>query len=303
MAACPRSIALASLGGALALAQGVVAERLAPGYAQLLGLPSEPEISSATYEIAGEGLPSTVRVMRFPYALPTRDLGGGWSLRGHLSAGYLKMTAVFEAHPGTIASRWRTFSATGGLGLARALGAGWSATLGLEGGLARLDNHAVFAGGAERLQSSTEGLLFDWQVPAWLLTPSLGFDLRRGLGSGRFQGSLRASRSTIATFHAPTPALRFREHANAFSAAGEWVAPTGWHLAGAPVEGLVLAGTSGFFGGHRDALGFTSVSEVGAGLQVRLPGGLGKLGRVRLSGSWLVGPGLRGWTLGVGTGG
>lgn len=300
MALHPRWIALGAMVGAPCLAQAGGADRLAPGYAQMMELSAEPEISSATYEFRGGAVPYSVRVTRIPYESKVTDLGGGWALRGRLSAGYLKATTVFNTNPGTVATRWRTFSLTGGLGLEKALGSGWTAGLGLEGGLARLDNHAVYKGDAEVFQPILDGVLFNWQVPAWLFIPSLGVRWIEEGRLGKLRAKARVSRATVSTFHAPDPGLRFREASNAFSLSGELVTDTGWRVAGAPVDRVLLGGTSGFFGANRDALGFTSVSELGGGLQVRLPGRLGGLGKVRLSGSWLAGPGLRGWTFGLG---
>jgi hypothetical protein len=67
-----------------------------------------------------------------------------------------------------------------------------------------------------------------------------------------------------------------------------------------PLDWVVLAGYAGFFGPNRDALGFTSVAEVGVGVEVPLSKNSEKPKRIRLSASYLFGNNVTGWTIGLG---
>jgi hypothetical protein len=80
----------------------------------------------------------------------------------------------------------------------------------------------------------------------------------------------------------------------------EYVHPTPWRMLDRPLAAVGFVGYAGFFGANRDVFGFTGVAEVGAGLQAPLAVDKPNAERVRVSGSYLFGSGVRGWTIGAG---
>lgn len=71
-------------------------------------------------------------------------------------------------------------------------------------------------------------------------------------------------------------------------------------LAEHPLDGMLFGGDAGFFGPNRDALGFKSVAELGAGVEVPLATGANASSRVRLGASYLFGPRVEGWSVTLG---
>ncbi|MBY0439768.1 MAG: hypothetical protein K2W80_16405, partial [Burkholderiales bacterium] len=66
-----------------------------------------------------------------------------------------------------------------------------------------------------------------------------------------------------------------------------------------PLNWVAYGGYAGFFGANRDALGFSSVTEIGAGLELPTSTGRPQSERARLAAGLLFGPYVRGWTVGV----
>lgn len=282
------------------------AANLAPGYAQLLSLPVSDDFSAATYEVASAQTvePTVIRVYRIPLDGTLRALDGGAELRWRASGGYLTMTSTFAVPglptgPGEAFFRWRTLSATGGLAYQQPLGGGFSWTASLDAGLARLENATTYTGGAEALGPILDGTLSNWQTPAWLATPALSLDYRHQAPTTQWWVRGHLARTWISTFSTPDPLLDVHEATQAASVKVERIARTPFTVAGMPVDSLLLGSYSGYFGPNRDTLGFTTIGELGCGLELGLGGPLKALGRVRLSGSYLFGPNLRGWTLGL----
>ena len=76
------SAAMAGLGLSAQSATGsqqLEAPGVAPGYAQLLSIPVDSDLSAATYNVNDEGQPATIRVFRLPYTLTLKQLRPGLS--------------------------------------------------------------------------------------------------------------------------------------------------------------------------------------------------------------------------------
>jgi hypothetical protein len=65
-----------------------------------------------------------------------------------------------------------------------------------------------------------------------------------------------------------------------------------------PLRWVAYGGYAGFFGANRDALGFTSVADVGAGIESRIAPEREKSERLRVSAGYLFGDHVSGWTIG-----
>lgn len=297
-------IALAVPAAAQSVRDVVAGARLGSGYAGLLNLAATPDISAATYKVTGNDAPFSIDVLRVPYESRLLTLSSDVDLYWKVAGGYLSadQNLVTQDRAGSISSDWSAYSLTGGLLAKIGLGSGFTLVPGLDLSLARLKNDADYAGAATALQPFLDGLLFNWHSDAYLVTPNVALEWRIAEEERRISVVGHVAWSWISTFDASDSVLKFNETAGAYSIRADYAAPTGMKVLQRPLDWLVLAGYAGFFGPNRDALGFTSVAEVGLGVEVALSKSAEKPDRARLSASYLFGPNVTGWTVGLGLG-
>ncbi len=278
------------------------AARLGPGYAQMLNVAATPDVSAARYDV-GTNPSSTIDVYRFPYETPIASPAPGVEVLARAAAGYMGFETRFPVNPagtgsGAIDARWTAASLTAGLGLNIALGRGWTLLPAIDFSLARLENRARYQGGAAPLGPLLDGRLFNWSTDATLVTPSAAVQWLDASPSRVLSLRGHLSWSSIRSHGTSDPALAFNESASGWSVRAERLAPTGFDAFGMPMHWAIVAGGAGFFGPNRNALGFTHVAELGAALEI--PVSRQAPTRLRLGASGLIGPDVRGWTLGVG---
>jgi hypothetical protein len=201
---------------------------------------------------------------------------------------------------GNIASKWSAYSLTGGLLAKIRFGEGFTLVPALDVGAARLDNHADYTGGATFLQPVLDGLLLNWQSSAWLVTPNLGLEWTHANADRTYSVRGHVAWSWISSFAETDPVLKFNETAGVYSIRAERVAPTGKNIFDRSLGWVLFGGYAGFFGPNRNALGFTSVTEVGIGLEAPLSTSADKPERLRVGASYLFGPNVTGWTISAG---
>jgi len=201
---------------------------------------------------------------------------------------------------GGISSEWSAYSLTGGVLARLRLGNGFTLAPALDAGVARLDNEAGYAGVATILQPSLDGVLFNWRSNAWLVTPSAELAWTRQEGARRTGIRGHVAWSWISSFDESDPVLEFRETAGAYAIRAEHAAPTGMKVLQRPMDWVLFGGLAGFLGANRDALGFTSVAELGVGVEAPLSTRAEKTKRLRLGVSYLSGPDVKGWSVGLG---
>lgn len=248
--------------------------RLGAGYAQIIGLAATPDISAASYEIDSTAKKPTLDVFRLPYQSRWLTLSGDTDLYWRVAGGYLRLKDDFTvnlppADSGTIGSKWMAYSASGGLLAKIRLGNGFTLEPALDIGVARLENGASYGGAAASLQPFLDGLLFNWQTNAWLVTPSIGLEYATTFGEAKATFRAHVARSWIDSFDESDTAQSFRETANIYSIRADCARPVGYTVAGRSLNWVVYGGYAGFFGANSDALGFTSVAEVGAASKCR----------------------------------
>jgi len=278
--------------------------RLGTGYAQILNLAATPDLSAASYRVGTEGPTLTFDVVRLPYQAKWLELSADTDLYWKISGGYLQMKqdlplSASDPGFGSIASKWSAYSVSGGLLAKMRLGNGFTLEPALDFGVARLDNHASYTGAATELQPLFDGLLFNWQANAWLTTPSLALAWSSGDADGRATVRGHVARSWISTFDTTDPVQEFNETANIYSLRAEYAKPSGLQTFGRPLGWVVYGNYAGFFGANRDALGFTAVAELGGGLELPVYTDRANSERLRLSGGYLFGPDVRGWSVGL----
>jgi hypothetical protein len=277
---------------------------LGTGYAQIIGLAATPDIAAAQYEIDSDTTRPKFDVFRLPYQAKWMALSPDSDLYWRIAGGYLRLKDDFSVTlagraPGSIDSTWTAYSASAGLLAKIRLGNGFTLEPALDVGVARLENSATYDGGAAALKPLLNGILFDWQTDAWLVTPSLALEWATNVGEAKATVRGHVARSWISSFDASDPAQSFNEAANVYSIRADYARPTGLVVADRAVDWVVYGGYAGFFGANRDALGFTSVAEVGGGVEAPFAADRPKGERLRLAAGYLFGPDVRGWTIGL----
>jgi hypothetical protein len=276
--------------------------RLGAGYAQMVNLSATPDISAASYRIDGEP-DADLGVLHAPYRAQWREIAPDADLYWKVAAGWLQMkqdlpVALLPGLPSSIDSRWSAAAGSAGLLVKYRLASGFTLEPALDVGLARLTNRADYSGAAVVLQPFLDGLLFNWNVDAWFVTPSIAVEWSAPMAEGKTTVRGHVARSWIGSFDEADPVLHFNETANVYSVRAEYVRPTARRLLDRPLNWVGYVGYAGFFGANRDALGFDSVAEVGGGLEVPIAADRLKAERLRLNAAYLFGSGVRGWTVG-----
>ena len=283
----------------------VASARLGAGYAQMINLSATPDFSAASYRIDAIDPSATLDVVRLPYQAKWLPLSGEADLYWEVAAGWLQFGQDFPWNPapgatGTFGSKWTAWSVGAGLLAKLRLGGGLVVEPGVDVALARLRNRTSYDGSAVVLQPVLDGVLFNWNADAWLVTPGVALEWTRAVGEGSARIRGHVARSRIASFDETDPVQRFREATNNYSIRAEYARPTPWKAFERRVSWVAYGSYAGFFGANRDALGFDAVAEVGGGLELPVATGSSDPQRLRLSASYLFGSDVRGWSVGLG---
>jgi hypothetical protein len=278
---------------------------LGSGYAQMLNLVATPDISAASYRIDSGTSDPTLDVVRVPYRSRWRALSPDADLWWRLSGGYLRLKddqpfTLLSPNDGSVATRWSAYSVAGGLFARVRVGEGLTLVPALDFAVAQLDNKASYSGTAVLLKPLLDGLAFNWRTNAWLATPGVALEWSPAGGEHGVLVRAHVARSWISSFDETDPVLEFSETANVYSLRAEYTAPVEAQVPGRPLQWVLFAGYAGFFGANRDALGFSTVAEAGAGLQAPIGTEWAKSERLRVGASYLFGPDVHGWTVSVG---
>ncbi len=278
--------------------------RLGAGYAQMVGIAAVPGIRSANYNIDSQAGSPTLDVVRVPYEHRWTRLSDNADLYWTVSGGYMRFKddlpiSAFAPDDGSIASRWTGYSGSAGVLAKVRLGQGFKLEPAIDFALARLENSASYSGTATALQPSFDGLLFNWDMNAWLVTPSIALEWATRVYDGELITRGRVARSWISSFDESDPVLAFNQAVNIFSISADYTRATSLHLFDRQVSWVARGGYFGFFGADRDALGFDQVAEVGGGFEIPIAARTAKGERLRLVGAYLFGPDVDGWSGGL----
>lgn len=308
-----RALACALLAGAAACAfaqtppvdfrSQLASARLGTGYAQMINMSATDDLSAASYRIDGLDPKADIDLIHVPYQAKWLTLSPEADLDWRVGAGWLQFKQDFPidvgSQTGGIGAKWSAYSMSGGLALKYRFGDGFVLEPALDVGLARLTSRASYAGAANLLQPVFDGLLFNWNANAWLVTPSVALEWSAPVADGRAKLRGHVARSWIGSFDETDPVQHFNEAANIYSVRGEYSRPTSWTVMERGVNWVAFAGYAGFFGANRDVFGFDGVADVGGGLEVPLAADRPRGERLRFSGAYLVGSGVHGWTVGL----
>jgi hypothetical protein len=290
------------------LAQELAAMHISAGYAQLLNLAATPDITSAYYRISGDesgDSGQTLNLLRIPWQSKLLALSESSDLYWRASGGYLSyktnLPVVVDPYgTGSMGYKSTAFSGTAGVLARTRLGGGFTIEPALDVGVARLLNDSSYTGAATLAQPLTDGMFVNWHTNAWLVTPNLALNWTRETDERRISVSGHVAWSWISSFDESTGFAPFHEQAGAYSVRAELAQPTTLSVLGRPLSWVARAGYGGFYGGNRDALGFTSVADIGLGVETPLQKDNPGSRRITAGVSYLFGPNIWGWSANVG---
>ncbi len=282
----------------------IASARLGTGYAQMINMSATDDLSAATYRVDGIDPAADIDLIHVPYQAKWLTLSPDADLDWRIAGGWLQFKQSYPVNlgpeTGGIGTKWSAYSVSGGLALKYRFGDGFVLEPALDVGIARLTNSASYDGvAANALKPYLDGLLFNWNANAWLVTPSIALEWSTQAGGGRAKVRGHVARSWIGSFDETDPVQHFNEAANIYSVRGEYSHPTSWTVMERGVNWVAFAGYAGFFGANRDVFGFDGVADVGGGFEVPFATDRPRAERLRLSGAYLVGSGVHGWTVGL----
>lgn len=295
-------VALALPATAQTLRDAVSGARLAPGYALILNAAAAPDLSAAHYDVGDSGSGLSIDVLRAPYQRRWLALGEDADLYWKVVGGYLTMDTALPVNsatlgPGRVDTRWSAYSLMGGLLVRWRIADGLTFVPAFDMGVARLQNDASYVGAAGPLQPLFDNLLFNWNTKAQLVTPNAGLEWTAGEPDRRTSVSGHVAWSWISSFGESDPVLSFRETAGTYSIRAEHFRSTGAQIAQRSLGVLVHGGFTGFLGANRNALGFSSVAELGLTFDLPLLANDAQSQRLRFGASYLFGPDVRGYAV------
>ena len=281
--------------------------KIGAGYAAIVDFAVSRDISSANfYPEVGDGVVDpALSHFQFPFRFVFgEDAHGPRPFLQGLFA-YQTLESGFELAPDEfIDSEWKTygFSVSGGYDVP--LSEHLSLLPVLSVGYGRLENRAAYSGPISEalLQPALAGLIFDWESNAVSYGASLGFDYRRKLGGFDIEVLSSLTHHYIESVNAANEFVDFRGRVTGFDLEINTVHPTSWRMFDYPVSIVGLFGNTRIFGPERDALGFDSFFEAGAGLELDLSARGWKIKSLRFGAKAIFGPDVDGWGLIIGYG-
>ena len=279
--------------------------KIGAGYAAMVDFAVSRDISSANfYPDASDGVVDpSLRHLRFPFRFVFGDdqAAARPFLQGLVA--HQTVESGFDYAPGEfVASDWETwgFSLSGGYDVPLSEHLSFLPVLSV--GYGTLENRARYAGpiSEQLLQPALAGLILDWDTSAVSYGASLGFDYRRMLGGFDVEVLGSVSHHYVDSVDAPNEFVDFRSRVSGFDLEVSTIHPTPWKLFGHPLSLVGLFGHTRIFGPERDALGFDSFFEAGAGIDLDVSARGWKLTSLRFGAKAIFGPDVDGWGLIIG---
>lgn len=279
--------------------------KIGAGYAAMVDFAVSRDISSANfYPDTSDGVVDpALKHFQFPFRFVFGD--DAESPRPFLQGLIARQTVEsgFDYAPGeSVQSEWATwgFSLSGGYDIP--LSEHLSLLPILSVGYGSLENRARYSGPISEavLQPALAGVIFDWDSNAVTYGASLGFDYRRELGGFDIEVLGSLAHHYIESVNAPNEFVDFRGGVSAFDLEVVTVHPTPWSMFENPLSIVGIFGNTRIFGPERDALGFDSFFEAGAGIDLDVSARGWRIKSLRFGAKAIFGPDVDGWGLIIG---
>lgn len=288
------------------LSANLAAAHFAKGLTTLVVLSNEVELSGAHYDV-DDDTATRIATLGLPFSTtfsPWGEERTGVYVEGVV--GYARATqSVPDLYQGmlpgletTVGATWTTFGVLAGIGPEFVLREGLRLALVLDLGLGYVQNVADYSGaGAAVTSSLLDGIGLNWDVTTGMLGSGLRLDWERPLGDHHdLELVARYDLRFTRTLASDDPAQDFSTRGQFLTLRGDVVGPTGWVWNESPVGWRTTVGFRRLIEG--DLFGVDHYAQLGGSLEWQplpdLPGDLS------LSGAWIVGEDLTGWTVGVG---
>jgi len=279
--------------------------KIGAGYAAMVDFAISRDISSANfYPDTSDGVVDpALKHFQFPFRFVFGD--DAESPRPFLQGliAHQTVESGFDYAPGeSVQSEWETwgFSLSGGYVIP--LSEHFSVLPILSAGYGSLENRARYSGPISEaiLQPALAGVIFDWDSNAVTYGASLGFDYRRELGVFDIEVLGSLTHHHVESVNAPNEFVDFRGRVSAFDLEVITVHPTSWSMFDNPLSIVGIFGNTRIFGPERDALGFDSFFEAGAGIDLDVSARGWRIKSLRFGAKAIFGPDVDGWGLIIG---
>ena len=267
------------------------------GYAQMLNFFVEPDISAS--RLTADDTDYDVFKIPLQFEIPMAERSWQVAIRATLSHAQAD-SSVELGDLGIVDSDWEAYSGQLGAGLIMPFHTDWSAFVGAEFGISRLQNDADYLGelGQAILPVLADGILFNWDTNARVagITVGMGYATKYA-DKYDLDISGRYTQSHIASYSESRDLPSFNEHTGTFSLKADLVHPYGIAVADLPVFGKVHLGGTAFTGKNRDALGFTHFYELGYSVGLDLSRFGYKVKNVSIGYQWNQGRDVEGYSV------
>jgi hypothetical protein len=292
-------IKMSSLAG---MDDAIRSSHLAANYAALINFASEPSISSSHLWI-DDGLREKTRlgVTKFPLYHEFKLKNHEWRPFIQVTFGYLKMDQKIGIlnNTETVSPTWKSYSVSSGGGVHIPLSEHWSILPAGDVGYARLRNKVHYNGpvGNSVLKPVLEGKLFDWFADTWLMNAHLSLKYEKKFEKLEVTSSVGGTYSYIQSFDSTSSFQDIRENVGSIHIKADGTYPLGLSPWGNPLFVVGHIGNTTLVGKNRNALGFSSVNEVGLSLLVDFSQYEWKVKRLSIGLMGLWGNDVYGWSL------
>ncbi|WP_439816692.1 hypothetical protein [Zavarzinia sp. CC-PAN008] len=280
---------------------------LARGYQALTIFGSTPGISAARFDVDDGSSSNSYKATpsrRFDIGL--RDVGLG-ETRLHVEGSFSYLRAEQSATltvnaptPTRFEIDSETFTVLGGIGADIVVGEGTSIRPIFLAGYSRTTTDQEFTGpeGA-LLRRAGQGVLFDANVDSTLYGGALELVHERTLGTDiKLQARARYNHIVADTFEASDPVLETSGSFGVVTGGFEFDGPTPITIVDRAVRWIAFSDGT-WLTDARSALGFDSFVEVGGGIRLVDVDAVPGIGGIELRGSYLLGPEVDGWSVGL----
>jgi hypothetical protein len=253
------------------LVNGVSLNQIADGVLSLMGYSLTPDVTTGSLSISSDasGNPN----------IDTVSAGGGFTVSAELPL-YLEGTAgrsfydpIYLVTQGSaqrsVATQWRTTSATGGIGWDFSVAEGWKFRPIFNLSYGRVQTDGTIAGYVlGELTGEEIDFLTGGTLNAVGIGGSLMLDYERYRPEGEVDVELRYTNINLSSTSGTSAAVQGSSDAESASLWMRWRAPTRMSALGKPVRYVLEAAHTEFFGDLRGVLGFTDLSSLGVGLEL-----------------------------------
>lgn len=250
---------------------GVSLQELADGVLSLMGYSLTPDVTTGSLAVSSD-----------PTGNPDIDmttLGGGFTVSADLplylegTAGYSLYDPIFVVTAGqeerSVATRWTTVSATGGVGWDFPVTDNLKFRPILNVSLGRVTTDGSIAGYVyEDLTGEEVEFLTGGKLNAFGLGGTVMLDYERYQPDGEIDMELRYTNINLASTSGSSAAVQGSSEAQSASFWARWRAPTAMSALSRPVRYVLEFAHTEFLGDLRGVLGFEALSSVGVGLEL-----------------------------------